>query len=50
MQLQALDKVLNDAFPVEDENRTLYVSWASITWDCWLTGFGSVDEDLSIFN
>jgi len=32
MQLQALDKVLNDAFPVssfpEDENRTLYVSWA----------------------
>jgi len=28
MQLQALDKVLNDAFPVEDENRTLYASWA----------------------
>lgn len=48
MQLEALDKVLNDAFPAEDENRTSYVSWASITWNCKLNSL-SIDGELSIF-
>lgn len=47
MQLEALDKVLNDAFPVEDESRTLYVSWASITWNCQFNIL-SIDGELSI--